>query len=205
MRGRQHPPGRGECARGSDPPIWPCPQHGAAVSPAATLSVMTAAARRAATRAAVTAVTRPESAGAAGSPRRPSDRHVTLRHEPVSLGERHYMIAEPVLGYLEHGLDWSLLDVTTMARSKAAGNAGHDQLPGTAAPAAGVTITRAGGRAAKGACRSECGFRPWCVPVGQHASLGNQGLSVPTGRRRVVRRPIPGVPPPLARKPTPNG
>ena len=77
MCGRQHPPGWGECARGSDPPIWPCPQHGTGVSPASTLSVMTAAVRGTATRAAVTAVTRSESAGA-GSPRRRSDRPVTL-------------------------------------------------------------------------------------------------------------------------------
>src|SRR5258707_53196 len=43
MQGRQHPPGRGECARGSEPPIRPCPPHGAGISRASTLSVMIAA------------------------------------------------------------------------------------------------------------------------------------------------------------------
>ncbi len=75
-------PGRGECARGSDPPSRPCPQHRAGASPATTRSVMTAAVPGTATRAAVTAITRSESAAAAGPPRRPSDWHVTLRHEP---------------------------------------------------------------------------------------------------------------------------
>ena len=42
-------PGWGECARGSDPPIWPCPQHGTRLSPASTLSVMIAAVPGAAT------------------------------------------------------------------------------------------------------------------------------------------------------------
>src|SRR5258708_8037356 len=43
MCGRQHPTRWGECARGREPPLRPCPPHGAAISRGSPLSVMIAA------------------------------------------------------------------------------------------------------------------------------------------------------------------